>query len=160
MDFNQICEEMKERIEKEYAFKNDNIGLSAKYAYFHESSNIYGAKERLETEKALDLSKLADVLALTNQSVEVQEKFIAFKGIVDGYKMPEKRKIQWILTSAGILNRFDSSVLNMDLLRHLAQALSDEKSENYLDNEHTQILLGLFNSKGDFLEPSESEKTI
>ena len=158
MNFNLICEEMRKRIEKEYQSRNDNIVLSARYAYFYERSDISRTNERLEIEKALDLSKLADVLALTNQSVEVQEKFITFKGIVDGFKISETKKIKWILTSAGILNRFDSSVLNMNLLRDLAQVLSDEKSENYLDNEHAQFLLE-FNSKGGFPKPGESEKT-
>lgn len=79
------------------------------YGYDELDENL----ELIEDSYDINLYKLDEVVALKNQSEEVQIKFINQKQYIENKQIPEKSKLENILTTACILNCCSELVINL-----------------------------------------------
>ena len=104
---NSLFDEMKAR-----TFELYMIGRQSAYETFTADDELADALRICEDDYTFNLFKL-DVLAyLSNRREEVRRKFVEQKMYIDQMDIPEKNKIQAILTSACILNDFGTSIIN------------------------------------------------
>ena len=166
MDFYQICEEMRKRIEKYYQSSSDAIVLGARGVLFDAFGEVKRARGNLENKKTLSLSKLADVLALISQPENIQKKFIRQKSYIESNEETEKARIEQILATASILKMFGHYVVDMssdDLWDFVGNIIQTEIVDYDANKERVRRILAHYLLKCGYVkndEQEETEKTI
>jgi len=113
---NSIYDELKERL---YIQKT----IETQYAYrLYEDSELDENLEMIEDNYDINLFKLDEITVLGEKSKEIKRKFIIQKLYIEDMKIPEKVKIENILTTACLLN-YHSDLL-MDLSENQIYILS------------------------------------
>ena len=105
---NSVYDEMKERVHRQYL-----IDKQSAYINYSINSGLIEAMDTIEEEYNFNLFKLDELASLAHKAESLQRKFINQKFYIENMDVSSKTKIDSILTTACILNRFGNSVIDV-----------------------------------------------
>lgn len=138
---NSIFDEMKSRVFSLYMMKRQSA-----YETYTADDELKDALAISEDEYSLNLYKLDELVELSKMSQFLSKQFITQKMYIEQMDIPEKDKIESILTSACIFKNFGVGLINRNTTEEefylIARAMVNVEPISYSYYEH--LILGYF----------------